>query len=41
MSIPTLDLAGPQEEGAKQLVAALKDPGFLYLKNVNGYQSGT
>ncbi|CAI8005791.1 Isopenicillin N synthase [Geodia barretti] len=37
MSIPTLDLAGERGEAAKQLVAALEDPGFLYIKNVQGY----
>ena len=43
MSIPTLDLRlaeNDRSEAAKQLVAALEEPGFLYLKNVKGYQTG-
>ena len=43
MSIPTLDLwlaESDRGEAAKQLVAALQEPGFLYLKNVAGYQPG-
>ena len=39
-NIPTLDLAGDRGETAKQLVAALEDPGFLYIKNVQGYDPG-
>ena len=38
--IPTMDLAGDRGETAKQLVAALEDPGFLYIKNVQGYDPG-
>ena len=40
MSIPTLDLNSDRTEAAKTLVAALDDPGFLYLKNVKGYEPG-
>ena len=43
MSIPTLDLRlaeNVRSEAAKQLVAALEEPGFLYLKNVKGYPTG-
>jgi hypothetical protein len=39
-AIPTLDLAGERGEAARQLVAALEDPGFLYIKNVQGYDPG-
>jgi isopenicillin N synthase-like dioxygenase len=41
MSIPTLDMQiaeSDRDGAAKQLVAALEEPGFLYLKNVRGYQ---
>ena len=38
--IPTLDLAGERDEATRVLVAALEDPGFLYLKNVPGYDPG-
>ena len=41
MSIPTLDLSAPREEAAKVLVSALNDPGFLYVKNIRGYDPGT
>ena len=43
MSIPTLDVQMAESdrgEAAKQLVAALEDPGFLYLKNARGYKPG-
>ena len=43
MAIPTLDLQlaeSDRGEAARQLVSALEDPGFLYLKNVKGYQPG-
>ena len=43
MSIPTLDLhlaESDRGEAAKQLVAALEEPGFLYLQNVKGYHPG-
>ena len=43
MSIPTLDMQIAESDrgwAAKQLVAALEEPGFLYLKNVRGYQPG-
>ena len=44
MSIPTLDLQlaeSDRSEAARQLLAALEEPGFLYLKNVKGYEPGT
>ena len=40
MSIPTLDLARERREAARQLVTALEDPGFLYVKNVQGFDPG-
>lgn len=44
MSIPTLDLQlaeSDRSEAARQLLAALEEPGFIYLKNVKGYEPGT
>lgn len=44
MSIPTLDLQlaeSDRSEAVRQLLAALEEPGFLYLKNVKGYEPGT
>ena len=41
---PTLDLAlaeTDRHEAARQLVSSLEGPGFLYLKNVQGYDPGT
>ena len=41
--IPTLDLSlakSDRHEAARQLVSALEGPGFLYLKNVQGYDPG-
>ena len=43
MAVPTLDLSlaeSDRAEAARQLVNALEDPGFLYLKNVKGYDPG-
>ena len=43
MSIPTLDLhlaENDRGEAARQLVAALEEPGFVYLQNVEGYHPG-
>ena len=43
MAIPTLDLQlakSDRGEAARQLIAALTEPGFLYLKNVKGYDPG-
>jgi len=40
MAIPTLDLSSAKSEAARQLVSALEGPGFLYLKNVKGYDPG-
>ena len=42
-TIPTLDLhlaESDRDMAARQLVAALEEPGFLYIKNVKGYQPG-
>ena len=42
-AIPTLDLSlakSDRHEAARQLVSALEGPGFLYLKNVKGYDPG-
>ena len=43
MSVPTLDMQlveSDRGEAAKQLVAALEEPGFLFVKNVKGYNPG-
>ena len=40
MAIPTVDLSSTKSEAARQLVSALEGPGFLYLKNVKGYDPG-
>ena len=43
MAMPTLDLSlgkTDRAEAARQLVAALEDPGFLYLKNAKGFEPG-
>ena len=43
MSVPTLDIKlaeSDRGEAAKQLVAALEEPGFLFVKNVRGYDPG-
>ena len=43
MDVRILDLLLAQSdraEAAHQLVAALEDPGFVYLKNVKGYDQG-
>ena len=43
MTVPTLDVQlveSDRGEAAKQLVAALEEPGFLFVKNVKGFDSG-
>ena len=43
MSVPTLDMQlveSDRGEAAKQLVAALEETGFLFVKNAKGYNPG-
>lgn len=32
--IPIIDLSGPQDDVARQLVSAAEDHGFIYIKNL-------